>query len=148
MLEHNYVLPTKSQIRADVEALALWLEMVGDWLHPQVIMAGLSFGELSRRDSSKPRRITTLSGTFEKSQANVSFFSDSKNTMRVITPQGRSTTTKFSALSWKELVRAQSKHTNSERAFVVDRTLASRMLRAYAAWTKTRQDARFSVRSA
>ena len=133
-LEHNYLLPSLDQVRADVETVELWLDKSKEYLKPSVSFMGLSVNRIGTSASADTRK-ESISVTFAD-PSKVTYFWEAKRSILTVNKSGSSTQKKYVDLKWKELVRIQKdSYLSSETKYTIPSSqIATRLFTAYKNW--------------
>ena len=144
-LEHNYLLPSLDQARADVETAELWLDKSKEYLNPSVSFMGLlvnGLGFFTNADAQKGTVFVTFS---ERSK--VTYFSEAKKSIMTVNKSGFSTQKKYADLKWKELVEIQKdSYLFSQNKFTIPSSqIATKLFTAYKNWLLGKRGNKFSA---
>jgi hypothetical protein len=145
-LEHRYLLPTLDQVRVDVETAELWLDNSKSYLHPSIVLAGLSVKSFGVSSSARSKK-NTVSITFD-SLKDVKFFCDTKRVVINITSNGNSRESAYKTFKWKDLIKLQYPYL-SENGWrtVPSMSIANKIYRAYEQWLGGDRPPSFKVSS-
>ncbi|MDD5327003.1 MAG: hypothetical protein PHY02_04205 [Phycisphaerae bacterium] len=132
-LEHSYLLPSLKQIRADVEAVEMWLDKSKSYLRPSVVLIGLPVTRLGSSYVSEKK--STFIAEFAKPDK-VEFYWDAKKEIVTLSKSGATSRKNYHDYSWKELIRIQKKSylSNDTKQIAPSISIATRLYKAYEGW--------------
>jgi hypothetical protein len=134
-LEHSYLLPPLDQVRADVETAEMWLETSKSYLHPPVVLAGLS---IKSRDQSVyiRTRKNTLSITFHPTEK-ILFFCDAERKLFILKPDGTQCEMSYDNLGWKDMIRYQQPYLSDDNQLIVSTmSIVTKIYSKYKEWVR------------
>ena len=144
-LEHNYLLPSLSQVRADVETAELWLNNSENYLKPSVAFMGLSVNRLGSSANADTRKETFFATFADPSK--VTYFWDAKRSIVNVAKSGSTTQKKYVDYTWKELLKIQKEsYLSSENKHTVPSSqIATKLFTAYKNWLLGKRGNKFSA---
>lgn len=134
-LEHSYLLPTLGQVRADVETAELWIERSKLYLHPPVVLAGLTIKSCVPSVDVRTRK-KKLSVTFGPTEK-ILFFWDAKHKLIILKSDDNQSEIGYDKLGWKDMIRYQQPHFSDDNQLIVSNmSIATKIYRDYEKWVR------------
>lgn len=129
-LEHCYILPTHTQVRADVQTGSLWLDNLKSYLTTSIVIAGLPIKSCvpSPHVRTKKKKLSITFGSTKK----ILFFCDAKRKLIILKSDGTRNETSYDKFKWKELIKYQQPYFSDSNPLVVfSMSIASKIYREY-----------------